>query len=244
MDGSTTVLLATMFFGATMLYSLVGYAGASGYLAAMAFVGLAPSIMRPTALALNILVAAIASFKVFRVGCFSWRLFWPFTVLAIPAAYIGGSLTVPSHLYRVAVAVVLLYSFDQAMWPARSQISFRRPPVWLALLCGGVIGLVSGLIGVGGGIFLSPLILLMRWGETRETSSVSALFILLVSIAGLLGNSAHVTRLPNAIILCAGVAIVGGLIGLAYGSRRLPPPELGRLLAVGLLVVGLRMILT
>jgi uncharacterized membrane protein YfcA len=246
MDATHTGLLALLIFGAALLYSTVGHAGASGYLAAMALLGVAPAIMRPTALTLNVAVAVIASVKFIRAGCFSWPLFWPFAVTSVPAAYLGGRLGLPSHLYKAAIGLVLLYAavrlFRTARLPVRPVTA--RPPRWAALLGGAVIGLLSGLTGVGGGIFLSPLLLFMGWAETRESSGVAALFILANSSAALLGAPASVTALTAGLVVWLPAAVLGGVLGAEYGSRRLATPLLRQCLAAVLVVAGAKLMLT
>ena len=240
-----TVLIAVCILAAAVLYSSVGHAGASGYLAVLALFGLAPAVMRPTALTLNILVALIATVKFYRAGCFNWSLFWPFALTSIPAAYLGGRLALPSDAYRIVVGVVLLYAALRMFRSARSglpEATPTRPPVVVALLAGAGIGLLSGLTGVGGGIFLSPLLLILGWARMRESSGVAALFILVNSVAGLLGVAATAPALPAGIILWAPAAVLGGWIGAEYGSRRLAPPMLRQLLSLVLLVAGLKMI--
>ena len=188
------VLLLTLIFIAAFLYSSVGHAGASGYLAVMAFLSVPALVMRPTALVLNIVVATIATARFAAAGHFSTRLFWPFAVTSIPFAFIGGSLVVPSRVYSVLVALVLIAAAVRlglereagGQMPARAQ----RLPLLAALISGALIGLLSGLTGTGGGIFLSPLLLFMGWAETRPSGGVSAAFILVNSIAGLAGNLA------------------------------------------------------
>lgn len=241
------MLIGICILAAAVLYSSVGHAGASGYLAVMALFGVAPAVMRPTALTLNILVATIATVKFYRAGCFSWRLFWPFALTSVPAAFLGGRLDLPSDAYRAVVGVVLLYAAWRMFRSARSrepEQTPRRPPVWVALLAGAGIGLLSGLTGVGGGIFLSPLLLILGWARMRESSGVAALFILVNSIAGLLGVASTVSALPQGLLLWAPAAILGGWIGAEFGSRRLAPPILRQLLALVLLVAGLKMVLT
>jgi hypothetical protein len=201
--------------------------------------------MKPTALALNILVAAVATFKFYRAGLFSWRLFWPFAVLSIPAAFIGGATTLPAHWYKVLVGVVLLYA---AVWMFRSSLkplnaASHPPPMWAAMVAGLTIGLLSGLTGVGGGIFLSPLLLYMGWAETRATSGVAAPFILVNSIAGLLGHFTSVALLPPNIPIWGVAVVLGGWIGASYGSRRAPAPVLRQLLALVLVVASVKLIL-
>jgi uncharacterized membrane protein YfcA len=237
--------LALTVLVAALLYSSVGHAGASGYLAAMALWGVAPETMKPTALTLNILVATIATVKFYRAGHFSWRLFWPFAVTSIPFSFLGGSLSLPGSLYKPIVGVVLLYSAVRLLARGRAVDGEARPiPPWAALLSGAVIGLLSGLTGVGGGIFLSPLLLLMGWAETRATAGVSAPFILVNSAAGLAGHLSSVAHLPASLPLLAIAAALGGWIGAHYGSRRLPSHGIRRLLAIVLVVAGIKLILT
>lgn len=237
-------LIAVLFLLAAALYSSVGHAGASGYIAVMALFGLAPGVMKPTALALNILVAVVATTKFYRAGRFSFELFWPFAIVSIPAAFIGGALTLPAKWYDAIVGVALLYA---AVWMFRSaktaaKVLVHPPPLAAALACGLVIGLLSGLTGVGGGIFLSPLILMMGWAETRATSAVAAAFILVNSIAGLLGHLSSISQLPSPLPIWGVAVVIGGWIGAEYGSRRLATPALRQLLSVVLVVAGLKML--
>src|ERR1700686_1830607 len=198
MPVSETLIIAILFFVGAALYASVGHGGASSYLAVMGLFSLAPSVMKPTALALNILVAGVATFKFYRAGLFRWGLFWPFAVASIPAAFVGGAVMLPARWYKIVVGVVLLYAavwmFMSAMRPISKET--HPPPLWAALIAGLAIGFLSGLTGVGGGIFLSPLLLRMGWAETRATSGVAAPFILVNSIAGLLGHIASVSKLP------------------------------------------------
>src|SRR5438045_3137677 len=154
---TTAIIIAALIFAVALLYSTVGHAGASGYLAAMALFGIAPVVMKPTALVLNIIVATIGTVRFYRAGFFSWRAFWPFLVTSIPAAFIGGSLTLPVPIYKSVVGVVLLYSAIRLFFSAAlaDQKQTRKPPIAAAMLIGAAIGLLSGLTGVGGGIFLS-----------------------------------------------------------------------------------------
>jgi uncharacterized protein len=208
---------------------------------------MAPAVMRPTALTLNILVALIGTVKFYRAGCFSWSLFWPFAITSIPAAFIGGRLVLPTDAYRVLVGAVLLYAAWRMFRSARAGQPERpatRPPMGVALLTGCGIGLLSGLTGVGGGIFLSPLLLMLGWARMRETSGVAALFILVNSISGLLGAISSVAAGPGEMLLWAPAVIVGGLIGAEFGSRRLAPPALRKLLSLVLVVSGLKLMLS
>jgi uncharacterized protein len=244
MPVSETLLIAIFFFVGAALYASVGHGGASSYLAVMGLFSLAPDVMKPTALALNILVASVATFKFYRAGLFSWRLFWPFAVASIPAAFVGGAVMLPTRWYKIVVGVVLLYA---AVWMFRSALrpiskETHSPPLWAAVLAGLAIGFLSGLTGVGGGIFLSPLLLSMGWAETRATSGVAAPFILVNSIAGLLGHIASVSQLPPNVPVWGAAALVGGWIGASYGSKRAPVPVLRQLLSLVLVVAGAKLI--
>ena len=171
-----------------MLYSSVGHAGASGYIAVMSLLSLAPEVIKPTALSLNILVGSIATWQFYRAGHFSWSLFWPFAALAVPCAFIGGQLNLPTQLFKVLLGLVLLYSAMRFFVQSKQSRQIHEPPRTQALVAGAGIGFLSGLTGTGGGIFLTPLLLLMGWADAKRAAAVSALFVLLNSIAGLAGN--------------------------------------------------------
>lgn len=241
-----SILLAALLLAAAVLYSSVGHAGASGYLAAMALVGVSPAIMKPTALALNILVALITTFKFYRVGSFSWRLFIPLAITAVPLAYLGGRLSLPVHFYKPLVGAVLIYAAWRSVATASvaSSYAIREPSVPVLLACGAALGFLSGLTGVGGGIFLSPLLLFLRWAPLKVISGVAAAFILVNSTAGILGVMSTGVQFHPALPLWALVVVVGGYIGAEYGSRRLGNPAIQRLLALVLLVAGAKMIAT
>ena len=247
--GSTgeTLSLTALIFLAAVLYSSVGHAGASGYLAAMAFIGLAPEVMRPTALALNILVASIATVRYARAGHFQWRAFYPFVVTSVPFAFLGGALQLPSHVYKTVVGVILLIAAVELIRSAQKAFEpegHRHAPMIPALLTGAAIGLLSGLTGTGGGIFLSPVMLFAGWAETRRTSGVSAPFILCNSVAGLAGVTTSWTALPDALPVWLVAAALGGLLGTHLGCRVLPVPALRYALATILVIAGAKLILT
>jgi hypothetical protein len=245
MDPSSALALTALIFGAALLYSSVGHAGASGYLMAMALFGLAPEAMRPAALTLNILVACIGTWKFWKAGRLSWPLLWPFALTSIPFAALGGAMQLPGNYYRPLVGLVLLY----AAWhflrePEPDDRPLKTPPKALALAAGAGLGFLSGLTGVGGGIFLSPLLLMAGWSHMRESAGVAAAFILVNSIAGLLGVMSHASALPEALPLWAIAALAGGWIGAGLGSKRLKSDTLQRLLAAVLAIAGMKMLLT
>jgi uncharacterized membrane protein YfcA len=236
-------LLAILFFATAVLYSSVGNAGASGYLAAMTLGGFSPEAMKSTALLLNIIVACITVVRFSRAGYFSWPLFWPFTVASVPCAFLGGALVLPGPLYQGLVGVVLVFAAYRLFWYAdRTTTHPTTVPRVMALLWGAGLGFVSGITGVGGGIFLSPLLLMMGWAEPRQSASVAAAFILVNSVAGLVGESLSVGALPNAAPLWAGAVAVGGFVGSELGVRQLAEVTLRRLLAVVLAIAGLKLI--
>ena len=235
-------LLAAAVLLVAFLYSSVGHAGASGYIAVMTLSGLAPGVIRPTALALNILVASITAWQFRRAGHFSWRLFWPFALLAVPLAFLGGYVSLPTRAFQVLVGIVLLLSAVRFLARPGSDEVRGDPPRAAALVVGGGIGLLSGLTGTGGGIFLTPLVLFMKWAPAKTASAVSALFILVNSTAGLLGNLSATRGFPDLAIVLLVAAGAGGAAGSWMGSSRLPPVAIKRLLAVVLVIAGLKLV--
>lgn len=238
--------LAGLIFAAAVLYSSVGHAGASGYLAAMALYGVAPAEMKPTALVLNILVALVATVRFYTAGSFSWRVFLPFACASVPFAFLGGQWTLPSPVYRQVVGLTLLVAALRLLThavPRDGQVPRPLPPA-VGAASGAGIGLLSGLTGVGGGIYLTPLLLFTRWADTREAAGISAAFILVNSVAGLAGHSLASRTLPHALPLFAVAAVAGGLIGSTLGSRRLGSPAFRRLLGVVLVIAAAKLILS
>ncbi len=240
----TLLLLTAGVFVIALLYSSVGHAGASGYIAVMSLLSLAPAEIKPIALALNILVASIGSWQFWRAGHFSWSLFWPFALLAVPCAFLGGYLNLPTHVFKVIVGVVLLLSAAQFLLRPPAEGESRPPARPVALGVGAGLGFLSGLTGTGGGIFLTPLLILLRWAKTKTASATSALFILLNSISGLAGNFSATQTFPRFGISLLVAAGVGGAIGSHFGSRRLAPLVIKRLLAIVLIIAGLKLVFT
>jgi uncharacterized membrane protein YfcA len=247
MDQTVIALLASGMLLAAFVYASVGHGGASAYIAALAIAGVAPAEMRPIALLLNIVVSAIATFKFHRAGHFRWRLFWPFAVVSIPLAFAGGAITLPGQAYKILVGLVLLYAGWQLWLSGRAgeeMRSLRDPPIAWAMGIGAAMGLLAGLTGVGGGIFLSPLLLMLGWAGTKQTSAVAAPFILVNSVAGLAaGFAAGAAVLPGHIWLFVLAVLAGGWAGAEYGSRRFANPVVRRFLAVVLAVAGAKMVL-
>ncbi|MFN2207269.1 MAG: sulfite exporter TauE/SafE family protein [Candidatus Promineifilaceae bacterium] len=242
------LLLAVLFFLIAALYSAVGLGGGSGYLAVMGLAGVPPDIMRPVALSLNILVASISSWLYIRSGHFSARIFWPVVLASMPFAYLGGYLELPGHIYRPLVGLLLIYSAVR-LWrstvPGRTLPAVRADlPLWMLIAAGAAIGFVSGLMGIGGGTFLGPLLLLAGWVDTRDALGITAAFVLANSISALAGRMTAVPDLPSTIWIWLAAAGIGGWLGARLGSRRLDPRLLRRLLALILLLGGLRLVLS
>src|SRR5688572_30215347 len=236
-------LIIVAIFVVAILYSSVGHGGASGYLAVMAFWAVAPEVTRPTALVLNLFVASIATFQFWRAGHFSWKLFWPFAVTSIPFAFIGGMIKLPTNVYKFVLGMVLLFAAFRLEWKFASDTNeIGEPNLWTALTIGAVIGLLSGLVGVGGGIFLTPVLLLMHWSGAKTAAGNSALFIFVNSAAGLAGNYAQVSVLPANVWMWIGAAVVGGLIGSLLGARKFESITLRRVLAAVLLFAAVKLI--
>ena len=238
------IILATLIFIAAILYSSVGHAGASGYLAVMALFVMSPSEMKPTALTLNILVASIAVTKYLKADCFSWSIFWPFALSSIPFAYLGGLILLPSIYYKPIIGAILIYSAIRFVKDAaKPDYIIKTPLMPIVLISGAGIGFLSGLLGIGGGILLSPLLIVFKWVEVKKASGIAAAFILVNSIAGLLGFiSSRTPQIPEGLLIWAVVAVVGGYIGAEYGSKRFGNPTIKRLLSFVLLISGGKMI--
>ena len=236
------LLIILAIFIVAILYSSVGHGGASGYLAVMALLAVAPEITRPTALLLNVFVATIGSVQFYRAGYFSWRTFWPFAVTSIPFAFIGGMIKLPTSAYKIVLGGVLVLAALRLAWNLKSDSESSPPNIWIALIIGAVIGLLSGLVGVGGGIFLTPILLLMNWSETKTAAGVSAMFILVNSISGLAGNYSQVVTLPSNVWFWIAAGVVGGIVGSTLGAKRFNSLTLRRVLAVVLLFAGAKLI--
>jgi len=237
------LFLAAAIFVVALLYSSVGHAGASGYIAVMSLFGLGIEVIRPTALALNILVAAIGFIQWWRGGHFVWALFWPFALLSVPAAFLGGWLIVPAHYLKILIGLVLWFSAWRLFCRKDDPPDIARPARPTALASGAGIGFLSGLTGTGGGIFLTPILLFCRWAKVKEAAAVSSLFILVNSSSGLAGYVKSGRELPDFAWPLAVVVAVGGFIGSRLGSRHLPSRGIAILLAVVLVIAGAKLVL-
>jgi len=238
------ILIIFAVFVVAVLYSSVGHGGASGYLAVMALFAVSPEVTRPTALTLNLFVASIAFVQFYRAGHFDWRIFLPFAAGSIPLAFVGGMIHLPTTVYKIILGICLFLAAIRLALNLKSESEIRAPKIWICLLIGAILGFVSGLVGVGGGIFLTPILLLMNWTETKRAAGISALFILVNSISGLLGNYAQVLKLPASVYIWIIAAIIGGILGATLGSYKFNSLVLRRVLAVGLMIAGVKLIFT
>lgn len=238
------LFLVPLIFLAALLFSSVGHGGASAYLATFALIGMAPASMRPAALCLNVLVASIGLYKFYKVRAFDWQLFWPIALTSVPSAFLGGQMTLPNPAYKTLVGLCLIYAaytiFVQANKIDDVEVWQVSKPVQMALGAG--LGFLAGLTGVGGGIFLSPILLFFRWAKTKVISGVAAAFILVNSISGLLGFLSKSPNLPDGLAYWALAAILGGLTGAEYGSKKLANPVIRKLLALVLVFAGSKML--
>lgn len=242
---ASVILFLPILFVVACLYAAVGHGGASGYLALMALFSVEPSEMKLSALTLNVFVSGFAFYHYYRAGHFRFKLFLPFALSSIPMAFVGAGLVVDPDLYKnilgfcLIFAVVRMLSMGNTAWKTR----VKRLSWPLAVFVGGVLGFVSGMIGIGGGIILSPVLLLFHWADMKETAAVSALFILTNSCAGILGVWMNGGTLSPQIIHWIFVAVIGGCIGAYLGSRQIKTRALGNLLAGVLLLASLKLLI-
>lgn len=241
LDLTATLTLAALILLAATLYASVGHGGASAYLAVMALFGLPAAFMKPTALSMNIAVTALVFWRLRKAGHFDSRLFLPFALASIPFAFIGGMQTLSEPLYRLVVALALAVAATRLFWRPQDLPAVGRPPLALSVVIGGVMGYLSGLTGVGGGIFLSPVLLLLRWTDMRGSAAMAAGFILVNSIAGLAGFMVNGGGIPPAAPSLVAVAFVGGAVGAELAVRRLAPARLRQLLGVVLIIAAGKM---
>lgn len=224
------------------LYASVGHGGASGYLALMALFSFAPETMKPTALLLNLFVAGIAFYHYYRAGHFSMKLFIPFAITSIPLAFLGGMIEIDASIYKRILAFLLLFAILKILGVFGKESTFTKDlKLWQGLTVGGIIGFFSGLIGIGGGIILTPVILLLHWGKMKEAAAVSALFIWVNSASGMLGQLTSGVTLSYEAFMLVAIALVGGFLGSYYGSRKFNNKRLQYLLAFVLVIASVKL---
>ncbi|HET7118405.1 MAG TPA: sulfite exporter TauE/SafE family protein [Hanamia sp.] len=239
----TEIIFYLLLFLVAFLYSSVGHGGASGYLALMAFFSFAPATMRPTALILNLFVSLTAFIQYYRNGHFRWKLFWPFAIASIPAAFIGGLIIMDAAWYKKILGILLLFPVVRLGGVKfNSEKTDKEQTLFASLLIGATIGLFSGMIGIGGGIILSPVILLLHWANMKQTAAVSALFIFVNSLAGLAGIFTTGLKYKPEIVWMIAIAFAGGFAGSYLGAKKFDNLFLKRLLAVVLLMASVKLL--
>jgi uncharacterized membrane protein YfcA len=244
MTGAIYIFPIVLFIVA-FLYASVGHGGASGYLALMALVGMAPDFMKPTALLLNLFVSSTAFLFFYKGGHFKWKLFWPFAVASIPMAFLGGMISLDGDVYKKVLGVLLLVPILRLIiYPNRDVSTLKEGNLILSLVIGGLIGFISGLIGIGGGILLSPLLLMLNWSDQKKTAAISALFIFVNSLSGLAGQISKGFHFQPEMLSYVGVAFVGGSFGAWFGAAKFNQTILKYLLAIVLLIASIKLLAT
>ena len=234
-----------LLFVVALLYASVGHGGASGYLALMAIYGFAPEVMKPTALILNLFVSLTSFILFYRGGHFKWKLFLPFALASIPFSFLGGTIALDAHIYKKVLGVLLLFPVLRFfIYPNTADKDLKDSNWPISLLVGAIIGFLSGLIGIGGGILLSPVLLLLSWTNQKQTAAISALFIFVNSVAGLAGQWSHGIKLEPAMLSFVAIAFIGGMAGAWLGSLKFNQQILKYTLAVVLLLASVKLILT
>ncbi|MEQ3656557.1 MAG: sulfite exporter TauE/SafE family protein [Dokdonia sp.] len=226
------------------LYAGVGHGGASGYLALMSLFSMAPETMKPTALLLNLFVAGTAFYFYYKEGYFNKKLFLSFAIASIPMAYLGGTIEVETGTYKIILGILLIFAILKMLNVFGKENEYvREVRLWQGLLVGAVIGFFSGLIGIGGGIILSPVILLLHWGKMKEAAAVSALFIWVNSAAGLAGQFSNGITLNSQSYIMVGLAVIGGFLGSYYGSKKMTNKGVRYMLVIVLCAASVKLIL-
>lgn len=237
------VEVCVLLFLVALLYSSVGHGGASGYLAVLSFFSVAPALMSSTSLVLNVMVSLVAFWAFYRQRHFSWTLAWPFLITSIPAALLGGLLALKPRGYFLLLAGALVFAAFRLIFTLRrAGESVQPPPLFVGLPVGFGLGLLSGILGIGGGIFLSPLILLKKWGTAKTSAAVSALFILLNSLAGLGGRVLGGTFQISGVLPFVVAAFLGGVCGSYLGANHFSGTVLRRILGAVLVLAAIKLI--
>ena len=239
------ILFYLLLFLVAFLYSSVGHGGASGYLALMALFSISPEVMKPTALLLNLFVSLTSFIQFYRGKYFKWKIFLPFAIASVPMAYVGGLITVDADVYKKILGVLLLVPIIRFLFFANIKVDeLKKSNLYLSLPIGAAIGFISGLIGIGGGIILSPILLLLKWTGMKQTAAISALFIFVNSLSGLAGQLKKGISFSPDMYAYVAVAFVGGLCGAYFGSLKFRQDILKYMLAIVLMVAAYKLLFT
>lgn len=238
-------LFYILLFLVAFLYASVGHGGASGYLALMAIFSIAPDVMKPTALLLNLFVSLTSFIQFYRGGYFKWNVFWPFALLSVPMAYFGGKVGIDADVYKKILGLLLLIPVARFLFFSNIQVDEpKKVNAGLAVVIGAVIGFLSGLIGIGGGIILSPILLMLKWANMKQAAAISALFIFVNSLSGLAGQLTKGIQFTTDMYLYVVIAFAGGLAGAYFGSVKLKQNMLKYMLAMVLLIAAVKLLVT
>lgn len=239
------ILFYILLFLVAFLYSSVGHGGASGYLALMAIFSITPEVMKPTALLLNLFVSLTSFIQFYRGQHFRWKIFLPFAITSIPLSFVGGMVHVDGTIYKKILGILLVIPIVRFLFFSNIKVDeIRKSDLWLSLVIGAAIGLLSGLIGIGGGIILSPVILLLKWTDQKQTAAISALFIFVNSLSGLAGQLTKGINFSTDMYLYVVIAFVGGLCGAYFGALKFKQTVLKYVLASVLMLAAFKLLFT
>lgn len=239
------LLFYTLLFVVAFLYASVGHGGASGYLALMAIFSIAPEVMKPTALLLNLFVSLTSFIQFYRGRHFKWKIFLPFAITSVPMAFVGGLVIVEAVVYKKILGLLLLIPIIRFLFFRNITVDeFKKTNIVLSLFIGAAIGFLSGLVGIGGGIILSPVLLLLKWTDMKQTAAISALFIFVNSLSGLAGQLTKGIHFSTDMIAYVAIAFAGGIFGAFYGSLRFNQNVLKYMLATVLMVASYKLLFT
>lgn len=240
-----SLIFYLLLFTVAFLYASVGHGGASGYLALMAIYGFAPEVMKPTALLLNLFVSLTSFIQFYRGKHFNWKIFLPLALASIPMAFLGGLMSIDAGIYKKILGVLLLIPIIRFFFFKNTNPdALKSSNLGLSVAIGGGIGLLSGMIGIGGGIILSPVLLFLKWTDQKQTAAISALFIFVNSLSGLFGQLTKGIHFSSDMILMVMIAFGGGLIGAWLGSQRFKQEVLKLILASALSVAAFKLLFT
>jgi len=241
----TLYLFYILLFVIAFLYASVGHGGASGYLALMAIFSFSPEVMKPTALLLNLFVSSVSFMQFYRGGHFKWKIFLPLAIASVPLAYVGGLITIDGNIYKRILGLLLIIPVIRFLFFANIKVEdIKKSNVPLSLLLGGVIGFLSGLIGIGGGIILSPALLLLKWTDQKQTAAISAAFIFVNSLSGLGGQWQKGIHFSTDMLSFVAIAFVAGLCGAYFGSIKFKQTILKNTLGLVLALAAFKLLFT
>ena len=239
------ILFYSLLFLVAFLYASVGHGGASGYLALMAIFSITPEVMKPTALLLNLFVSLTSFIQFYRGKHFIWKIFWPLALASVPMAFIGGMLVIDASIYKKILGIFFLIPVARFLFfPNTPANELKNSNTSLSLLIGAALGFLSGLIGIGGGIILSPILLFLKWTDQKQTAAISALFIFVNSLSGLAGQFTKGIQFSSNMLWYVVIALAGGLLGAYFGALKFKQTILKNVLAVVLLLAVYKLLFT